>query len=886
MLDVQVIEYVIGIILPSHTIHNPKATIKGAVCSEEIAILLVWKEEANNFRKLKFIVPLVESCFRFQIPTKIMRLLCVTLLALLGLTQADTTFSVQQVPKSVNTESGLTSTSKRQYLRSTPSAGTFTSTSSSSSHRQNRELQSVFSIPYSLLWRIEIGNGFGSDRQPTEDEYEGVRQATVDWFNVAIADHYSGTEVDFAEVECELQTEGTSWVETATDNYPHKILLHCEAFFSAAALDGIPTMNGFVLDINTDYDFRQFVQEYLWNASPASSLFRFSQRVGYTLSDNGQVGPVGGSTTEPVPTAPTDAPVDPPSGPTLEFSGRYALPFGIAYNLALFDTATDREPTEDEVEGVRSQTAEWLTDSIQTVFADESAFRLDQVVVNVNDYTYTEALEFPYVVDLNAFVIFNADALSDLPSVIQFLTIISGEFDVQALVEDYIHAASPEDNLFHDTARLQYTTGTTTPAASVSPGELTPPPLSDAPQATIPPVGSPNPTAAPVTAAPVTAAPIFSLTPQPTPGTTMAPAPAPTGGAAPTGTSMPVMSPTTDTTFGAMSPLSGNVVQTTIEWSMEVGFRIPDRQPGENEYEGYRLATQQYLNDIYTKFYNDDAMTANVVGVQVSLLNASYSPEVTPTHQVTTKLEVSFDGDGTVPSEIDLLSVLSDANLMSYMLNYLHQTTDPAFSIFIGVRSVAWEATTAPVPTMPTNPTAPAPAPTAPAPVPTMPAPTMAQPTTTTTTSTNANTANLTSLVTVPVTMTMGLAINTDLYSGPMEPTEEEYTGLLLATKKFLTDSMSAVFASQPDTNFVGLMNNVWVSTSYTPGTDVPYAGEMQFSIAFMEGSTVLPESSQYWDVINALNFSDFIRKYLWLAQPGDSIFHYTTYVEWSYINV
>ena len=78
----------------------------------------------------------------------------------------------------------------------------------------------------------------------------------------------------------------------------------------------IPPQNDFILSINADYDFRDFVQNYLWNANPGSNIYRYSQRVGYTLSDNGAPGPSG-------PVAPTATPQPVPSPYSTPSSSAY-----------------------------------------------------------------------------------------------------------------------------------------------------------------------------------------------------------------------------------------------------------------------------------------------------------------------------------------------------------------------------------------------------------------------------------------------------------------------------------------------------------------------------------------------------------------------------------
>ena len=177
---------------------------------------------------------------------------------------------------------------------------------------QHRRLE-VFAIPFRLQWRIEVGNGFPQDdREPTAEEYEGVRQATEDWLNSAIATHYveDTTDFTFLQASCDLVQEGTSWSSIQPeDTYPHKIQLECLANFDADNVEDLPTNIEFILDINTDYDFEEFTRTYLWNAAPPTNLFRYSERVGYTLTDTGPTAPGEPSLASSSAPAPMTAPV-------------------------------------------------------------------------------------------------------------------------------------------------------------------------------------------------------------------------------------------------------------------------------------------------------------------------------------------------------------------------------------------------------------------------------------------------------------------------------------------------------------------------------------------------------------------------------------------------
>ena len=113
---------------------------------------------------------------------------------------------------------------------------------------------------------------------------------------------------------------------------------------------------------------------------------------------------------------------------------------------------------------------------------------------------------------------------------------------------------------------------------------------------------------------------------------------------------------------------------------------------------------------------------------------------------------------------------------------------------------------------------------------------------------------------------------------------EEEFDGLLLATKQFLSRGFSDYFESQGGEGYVGLMSTGWIATNYEAGEPLPYSGELVFDIGFESGSPLQP-SSFYWNIIEGFDFVDYLRHYVWLTAPSDSLFHFASEVEWDFVN-
>lgn len=739
----------------------------------------------------------------------------------------------------------------------------------------------TFTIPYALLWRIELGNGFpGPDRVPTDEEYLGVQEATVNWFDVSHAAYYANDEsITFVKTTCDLIDADTSW--DADADYPHKIQFYCYAEFEADTIMDLPSNIDFILNINNDYDFEDLTRNYLWTAPPDDNMFRYSQRVGYTLTDSGPTTPGSPNAPAPAPTAPAPTP---PIGNLPEFSGEYVLPFSMTWEMAVGQESVDRQPSQEAYDAMTQATIDWLTDETNAEYAGQtSSFRLSRIVVNSDpEPTWTQGQQYPHRIPQDNFAIFSANSLDDVPSVIDFLQTVSANYDVTNFIESYLRATGPEDSILREVTLVRYQSSTTSPAGPVNPETPT------APTVPAPTPGAPAPTpGAPDVPAPTMGAPEPAPISPPTP---TAPAPAPTREVGPFPTNPPIAE-----TDGVA------VLETITAWKYAIGFGIPDRQPFLAEYQGYLASTEAWMRTIYTDAYNNDDETPTFRDLSAQIESAEWDSLADPAHTIILKTQYVFEVDEgrTAPTNTDLLMVISDANLMDYMLNYLHES-EPRFNIFIGTKSVTWAsevstptAPTAPAPTAsvvaPTStppPTsapvmttaAPVPAPVMPVPAP-VPAPTMPTPVE------NGGGADLSNLDSVRIFMTLELDINRVRYQGDrMEPSTGEWEGLLMATKKFLTDSFLEFYEGNTESVFVGLQQVEWVFTNYDETLDKPYNGELQFDIAFMDGAQLQPNSN-YWTVINTFDFSDYLRNYVWVEYPHDSLFHYASEMDWNFIN-
>jgi hypothetical protein len=192
------------------------------------------------------------------------------------------------------------------------------------SSRYQRKLEE-FVIPFQISWRFEITDQTGApeDRQPTEAEYEGINQATIDWYTVEIPAAYANQNFTFRVVDC--TTVATSF-DPASPEWQHQMTHQCEATFDSANMADLPTLPEFLIALNADYLLDDFERDHLRSVEPSSppNIFRFADRIGYTTSESGTTGPGAAPTPTMVTPAPTitltistPAPIIVTSAPTL-----------------------------------------------------------------------------------------------------------------------------------------------------------------------------------------------------------------------------------------------------------------------------------------------------------------------------------------------------------------------------------------------------------------------------------------------------------------------------------------------------------------------------------------------------------------------------------------
>lgn len=167
-----------------------------------------------------------------------------------------------------------------------------------------------FLMPFQIQWRFVISEdpGVPEDRQPSEAEYDGIRQATEDWLTVEIPFFYADA-AGFAFREIACRVTDTSY--EPTEEWVHNVFQICEVTWESESIIELPTVEQFLTDMRSNYLVGNFIDPYLQSADPQDprNIFQFAGRVGYITTISGTTGPLPGEDTPaPVTPMPTTMP--------------------------------------------------------------------------------------------------------------------------------------------------------------------------------------------------------------------------------------------------------------------------------------------------------------------------------------------------------------------------------------------------------------------------------------------------------------------------------------------------------------------------------------------------------------------------------------------------
>lgn len=686
----------------------------------------------------------------------------------------------------------------------------------------DRQLQQDYKLPFSITWDIAIGNG-GTDRQPTQQEYEWVVEATENWFTENTEREYDSVDgLDPQGVDCTLQSDQTLWDSTAT--YPHRIYMVCETTFQATSVTLVPSAVDYLVTLNENYPVREFIINYLLTTGD-DSLFHFSQRVAYLTNSDINTSPGGGGTPANTPTPannpqPTPSPQTPPS-----FSSSWWLPARLEFNVAVNSIVQDRQPTQAEYEGFQVAVQQWLKDSLRNAYSNENDFYVSDVLSSISSSDWDSTDNLPHQIVFNAYVVYNADNKADIPSLEEFFaTMRTDSVDFTTFLTDYLRYAEPNDSHFRSVTSGLYSSQQNGPIISAG--------------------STPNPAAPP-------------STPTPTPP--------------------PVRS--------TPAPVNPNVdiivtVPTESNWTYTIGdFGVTDRQPTQAEYEGLVDATHEWLTRIFREYYNENNPSQNFpqfVGIKTELVQGIYRPGSDPgmdnaaPHLVILKYDITFaldenDDTQVTPHMDDIFGVIEQADLDQYVLLYVHGS-EPSDSVFRGTNSANWVYSAEDYEYVP-RPTR--------------------SPSTMVTEGepgfTGVDRADFEKAKYIPVSLQYKLRlVEADAHGAP---TPEEWEGLSEAIRNFWIETFSTQYASNADADFV-IVDAKWDvdTTDYDATQDFPYVGRHLTHVLFTEASTGLPGTIAFrQQMSNAIPNSNLIPTYIQNSMPVDSLFRDTIEIQWEY---
>jgi hypothetical protein len=685
-------------------------------------------------------------------------------------------------------------------------------------HRKLAEYQ----IPFSIQWRIEIGNG-ATDRLSTPEEYAGVVEATAGWYNEVIEAVYGDTVgMILQDFEATLTASQTSWNPGAADNYPHIITIACSAVFEATSFDVLPEPEEFLLALNANSAVSEFISDYLLDSGPSDSLFRFSERVSYQTSTTTSSGPF-----TPAPVQPT-----PPPGPTPSFTNSYVIPFKLTFALGMGNGFSDREPTRQEYEGLQASGEAWMLDSLRSAYASETeSFFLNEVtslIVSTN-WDQGDTSGYPHGVVLNAYAVFDADNLASVPSLIDFFaTIRTDAVSLLEFVQTYLRNTQPPDSIFRSTVMAQYT--------STQNG------------ARVPASATPSPGGAPSTSPPT----------------------------------QPPSAPVKRTP----APVNPNNIIATVytesNWTYTITeeFGIVDRQPTLQEYLGLVDSTHEWLTRIFNEYYNVNNQDRNLpkfVGIETNLVRGFYRPAgPEPPHLVIINFNITFELDANDETEVvpfidDIFGVIEQADLNQYVILYVHTSEPIATSVFHGVNSVSWDYDLSDDYTYVPRPTRP---PTGSGGTGNLPVGGE---------NTGIDRGDFQDAIPVSVALTYRYRLVDGSAGG--DPSMDEWEGLLEANRNFWMDTLKNEYQSNAATNFV-FVDAKWEvdSTQYVAGQDFPYSGRLLTDVLFKAGSTNVPSSIDMRSLMSSLlSSSNYIPSYIRTAPPQDNLFRQTLQIQWDF---
>lgn len=316
-------------------------------------------------------------------------------------------------------------------------------------------------------------------------------------------------------------------------------------------------------------------------------------------------------------------------------------------------------------------------------------------------------------------------------------------------------------------------------------------------------------------------------------------------------------------------------VNTTSNWTYAISgeFGIQDRQPTQAEYQGLVESTNEWLTRIFNQYYNINNQDKNYprfVGVQTELIRGIYRPNSGQApHLLIMNINFTFaldpnDETQVVPFLDSIYNVIAQADLNEYVFLYVHSSEPIATSVFHGVSSVNWIYDFSDTYTYVPRPTQP---PTGGGGL---------------GSSTGIDRTKLRNAQSNSVSFLMRYRLADTATN--RAPTQDEWNGLLEATRSFWNAKLMQEFQNIPNTDFV-MVDAKWYAgtTSFSADQSFPYQARLQMAALFTEGSTMETDSELRSRMSGLYSASEYIPTYIRVSMPVTSLFRNTLQIQWNY---
>ncbi|CAB9496023.1 expressed unknown protein [Seminavis robusta] len=292
-----------------------------------------------------------------------------------------------------------------------------------------------------------LGYGFFSGttiREPSSEEYAGLFEVTEDFYDQVLSSRsaYPGIFIPGSEM--------TNVVTTFDTSCPLPVIVDFDLLVSFGASDDNTPSAEDIFQLMAIADYQGYIRNYVWNAEPPGTIFSatqttsFSERGGVSIAPSPQPSTLASPEPSARPSAMTSA-------PTVTARTTRFVESRLGYSF--FAGTTIREPTDDELNGLVTQTNSFYDAQLQlsypNFYVPGSASMTNILETSVQTATYPVILDFDLATTFTT-----SDA--NTPTADQIFVEL-GFFPYRTYIEQYVWSAEPAGtSLFFDTEMVVF----------------------------------------------------------------------------------------------------------------------------------------------------------------------------------------------------------------------------------------------------------------------------------------------------------------------------------------------------------------------------------------------------------------------------------------------